>query len=298
MARPSGLPRVEAYREKIIDEIVRALGLSPAGAARTMLGPLFRLPAGRFAGLMARADGEAGSSGLPGAARRVLAEFGFEPMVWRVESIPKEGPLLVASNHPGAYDSLAIMASVPRTDLKVVLSDVGFTRAFPAASQHFIFALETTAGRSQALRASIRHLEGGGALLIYPHTEVEPDPEAGPGARQALGDWSRSLEIMLRRVPETRLQVAIASGILLPRFAKNPLVRLRRTAAQRQKLAEFLQVCWQMVFPGRVRPRIHLSFAAPVTGSDLPEDRLMPAVIELAGQLFDAHMAAVRGIAA
>jgi hypothetical protein len=288
---------IEAFREKIIDEIVRALGLSPTGTGRRLLGPIFKLPAGRFAGIMARADDEMRSAGLPGGARSILADLGLKPIVWGKESIPKEGPLIVASNHPGAYDSLAIMASVPRRDLKVLISDVGFTRAFEAGRGYFIYAPDTTAGRSQTLRAAIRHLEGGGSLLVYPHTEVEPDPETGPGAREALGEWSRSIEILLRRVPAARLQVAIASGILLPRFAGSPLVRLRRTAAKRQKLAEFLQVSWQMVFPGRVRPRIHLSFAAPVAGSDLPGDRMMPAVVELARGLLDAHMAAVLKIA-
>jgi len=297
MVSASGRQPVSAYRERIIDEIVRALGGSPSGAARRLIGPLFRLPAGRFARIMARADSEVRTSGLPGGAGILLRDLGIEPVVWGAGRIPKEGPLVVASNHPGAYDSLALMASISRTDLKIVISDVGFTRALPAARERFVFAPNTTRGRSQALRDSLGHLAGGGALLIYPHTDVEPDPETMPGAREALGDWSRSLEIMLRRVPATRLELAIASGILLPRFIESPLVRLRKDAARRQKLAEFLQVSWQMVFPKRVRPRLHLSFAAPADSAALPADRLMPAVVEMARRLFDTHMAAVRGIA-
>ena len=294
MAPEPGRQLVASYRERIVDEIVRALGVSPSGAARRLLGPVFRLPAGRFAGIMARADELAGSSGLPGVARSILADFGLEPAVRGAEEIPKDGPLIVASNHPGAYDSLAIMAAVPRTDLKVVISDVGFTRALAAAREFFIYAPHETAGRMRTLREAIRHLAGGGSLLIYPHTEVDPDPESSPGAREALNDWSPSLEIMLRRVPRARLQVAIASGILLPRFVEHPLVKVRRGAAQRQKLAEFLQVSWQLVFPKRVRPGIHLSFAAPVAPHDLPSDRTMPAIIEIAERLLEAHMAAVR----
>lgn len=286
-----------AYRETIIDEIVRALTGSTSGATRILLGPLFRLPAARFARIMARADKEIRLAGLPGGARSILSDFGLEPLVWGAERVPKAGPLVVASNHPGAYDSLAIMASVPRPDLKVVISDVGFTRALSAAGEHFVYARNTPAGRAQALRMSLRHLAGGGALLIYPHTEVEPDPETGPGAAEAIGEWSRSLEIMLRRVPRTRLQVAIASGILLPRFIDSPFVRVRRGPAKRQKLAEFLQVSWQMVFPQRVRPRVHLSFAAPVAGSDLPAGRVMPSVIGIARRLLETHLAAVRATA-
>jgi hypothetical protein len=297
MTLASDRKRVSIYREKIIDEIVRALGFSPSGAARRLVSPLFRLPAGRFARIMARADMEVGLTGLPGGARSILRDFGLEPVVWGAELVPAQGPLVVASNHPGAYDSLALMAAIPRPDLKIILSDVGFTRAFPEAGRHFVYAPDTPAGRAEAFRLSLGHLAAGGALLIYPHTEVEPDPETGSGAGEALGAWSRSPEIMLRHVPRVRLQVAIASGILLPRFINSPLVKIRRDAAKRQKLAEFLQVSWQMVFPRRVKPRIHLSFAAPVEGSDLPAGRVMPAILDISRRLLEAHLAAVRATA-
>lgn len=282
------------YRERAIDEIARALGLSPSGRARRVIGPLFRPPAGRFSGLLARADAAAASSGLPGAARSALSDLDLEPVVRSADRIPKDGPLVIASNHPGAYDSLAIMAAVPRRDLKVVISDAGLTRAFTAASAFFIFTPLTAAGGSRALRESIRHLAAGGSLLIYPHTELEPDPEVQPGAREALADWSPSLELMLRRVPGTRLQPAIASGILLARFARSPLVRLRRRESQRRKLAGVLQLVWQILFPERVRPLIHLSFGEPFGLADLPAGAAMPAIVEAAGRLLGDHMAAVR----
>ncbi len=232
---------------------------------------------------------------MSGGARIILADFSLKPAVRGAESIPRDGPLLIASNHPGAYDSLAIMSSIPRKDLKVIISDVGFTRAFTAAGRFFIYAPKDTAGRIKALRASLEHLESGGSLLLYPHVEVEPDPETSPGAREALRDWSRSVEILLRKVPEAALVVSIASGILMQRFIDSPLVRIRRHAPQRQKLAEFLQVSWQMVFPRSVHPAIHLSFAAPVKGRDLPGDRLMPAVVGMADRLLEAHLDALRG---
>ncbi len=255
---------------------------------------MFRSPAGRFAEVIARADDEIRASGLSGGARSVLADFSLSPAVRGAERIPQDGPLLIVSNHPGAYDSLAIMASVPRQDLKVVISDVGFTRAFEAAREYYIYAPRDIAGRMKALRASITHLASGGALLLYAHAEVEPDPETSPGAGEALRDWSRSIEIILRRVPETRLQVSIASGVLMPRFLNSPLIKIRRDAPQRQKLAEFLQVSWQMVSPRSVQPKIHLSFSAPVAGHDFPRDSLMPAVIVMAERLLEDHLAAVR----
>jgi len=290
----TGRKDVAVYREKITEEIVHALGFSRQGAMRRCLGPLIRRPAGRFAGIIARADDEIRSSGLSGGCRRIMADLSLKAAGRGAENIPRNGPLLVVSNHPGAYDSVAIMACVPRNDLKVILSDVAFTRAFSAGRRYFIFAPPGTAGRVRALRASIDHLKGGGALLIFPHVEVEPDPEISSGAKAALHDWSRSLEIMLRRVPEAWLQVTMASGVLLSRFLHSPLVKIRKNAPKRQKLAEFLQVSLQMVFPRSVRPNIHLSFGTPVKGYDLPGNDLMPAVIRIAQRLLEDHLTSFR----
>lgn len=297
MTRPSDAHAVPAYGARITDEIVRAIGLDPAGFGRRLLGPLFKLPAGRFGRIIARADEAVRAGGLPAGCRSVLDDFGLDPVVWGAERIPLDGPLIIASNHPGAYDSMALLASSRRPDIKVVLSDVGFTRAFVAARKHFVFALNTPAGRAKAMRECLGHLEAGGALLIFPHTEVEPDPETAPGAAGALEEWSRSLELMVRRVPAARLQVAIASGILLRRFLRHPLVRVRRDPAKRQKMAEFLQVSWQLVFPRRVRPRLHLSYAEPAGAAELAADGVMPAVLRIARRLLEDHLAAVRATA-
>jgi len=291
MNQSSGQEQAAVYREKIIDEIFYALGFSRTGLMRRLLGPLFKYPANRFGRVIARADNEVRSSGLSGGARQILSYLSLFASIRGAENIPVDGPLLVVSNHPGAYDSVVIMSCIPRKDLKVILSDVAFTRAFSAACQYFIYAPLNTVGRMAALRASIDHLKNGGALLVFAHDEVEPDPEVSPGAMESIQDWSRSIEIMLRRVPDTWLQVTMVSGILMPRFLHSPLVKIRKTAPKRQKLAEFLQVSQQMVFPRSIQTNIHISFATPVKGMDLAEDELMPAVIKIARQLLEDHLA-------
>ena len=130
----------------------------------------------------------------------------------------------------------------------------------------------------------------GGALLIFANGEVEPDPAFMPGARQALRGWSPSLEIMLRKVPQTRLQVAIASNVLLPAFVNSPLVRIRRLPHTRQKLAEFIQVIQQMLFPHSLAVNVHLSFAAPVPAGDLLCGPVMPAIQQIAERLLEEHL--------
>jgi len=286
-------PRVVGvYRKKIVGEMCYALGLPRDGLARRLLAPVLGRPAGRFGRIAALADLEAESSGISGAARRILPELSLSPSARGAENIPVDGPLLVVSNHPGAYDSVAILSCIPRRDVKVFISDVGFTRAFSTASGYFIYVPKVAAGRTAALRESIGHLQAGGALLIFAHGDVEPDPELGPGADEALGDWSRSVNIMLRRVPETRLLVAIASGVLMPKFLRHPLVRIRKTAPRKQKLAEVLQISQQMLFPRSVRTDVHISFARPVQGANLTAGEPMSAVIGIARGLLADHLAA------
>ena len=40
------------------------------------------------------------------------------------ELLPTEGPLVIAANHPGAYDSLVITSQIPRDDVKIISSDI------------------------------------------------------------------------------------------------------------------------------------------------------------------------------
>ena len=279
-----------AFRERIITEIFYALGRRRSGPARRLLGPLFRPPAGRLARIAAKADAEAGRTGISGAARLILPDLGLRPTARGAEAIPSEGPLILVSNHPGAFDSVAILASVPRPDIKVFIDDVPFTRLFADASRYFLYVPKTPGGRQSSLRAGIDHLAAGGSVLIFAHGDVEPDPELTPGASEVIGDWSRSLEIMARRVPQAWLQTAIVSGVLMAKFLRSPVVRLRRTPVQRQKLAEVLQISRQMLRPRSVRLDVHLSFGRPVRAGDLAGEHFMPAVVGRARALLEEHM--------
>jgi hypothetical protein len=289
-----GREAAKAYREKIITEIFYALGLSRSGRWRRLLGPLFRPPAARLGHIAAKADAAVALSGLPGGARAILPDLALSPTSRGADNIPREGPLILVSNHPGGFDSVAILSCVPRKDMKVFISDVPFTRTFTAASKHFIYVPKNTGGRQASLRQGVDHLRAGGSLLIFAHGEVEPDPELAPGAYEAIQDWSRSLEIMLRSVPETWLQVGLVSGVLMPKFLHSPLVKIRRSPARRQKLAEVLQISQQMLFPRSVRIDVHLSFAEPVRGTELVGEELMPAVVRIARRLLEDHLASLK----
>ncbi len=285
---------VRALQQRITDEIFLALGLSKNGRLRRMFGWLFALPTGRFAEAFADADEAVGRGGMSAGCRVLLPKFSVELRQHGAEALPREGPLLIVSNHPGAYDSISLGACVQRPDLKIVAWATPFYRAMTRTHPWFIYASEDPTENMLSLRACIQHLQAGGALLTFGTGKIEPDPAFTGGAEEWIGRWSPSSEIMLRKVPAARLVVAIASGVLLPRFARSPLTRLRRDPIDQRRIGEFTQIITQLVNPAAVRPYVRLSFAAPLGVSELQaaagERRLLPAIQARAARLLEEHL--------
>ncbi len=288
--------RISDLTTKIIDEIFAAFGFQAHGWARKTLWPIFWLPARHFAQLAASVDQTAAESGLSEAARQLLPRFVSGVQVRGAGNIPPDGPLLVASNHPGAYDSVAILANLPRPDLKVVVSDVPLLRSLPALDRYFIYTVSGVYGRMLALRQMIQHLKSGGAVLIFASGLVDPDPEFLPGAEDRLADWSPSLELALRRVPAARVVPTIVSGVLSPASMNSPLLRFQKEPWRKRKLAEFLQIIGQLVFHRDYQLTPRISFGEPLTAPELaernPTGQIMPELLAQARKLLSQHMQA------
>jgi putative hemolysin len=90
--------------------------------------------------------------------------------------IPQEGPLVIASNHPfGGIEGviLCLLLGRIRPDLKV-LANQGL-KLFPELQDYFIFTnplTEKNPKNTPSIRASVRHVKQGGALLIFPAGRV------------------------------------------------------------------------------------------------------------------------------
>jgi len=210
--------QVRILRERITDEIFLALGMSKTGVFRRSLGWLFRLPTQRFASIFSSADQAAGETGLYGAGQELLRNLSVSCLARGLETLPQEGPLIVASNHPGAYDSAALAASIPRLDVKIIVYEIPFYHALENIQQRMIFVSPNPDLRMSALRSAIDHLRSGGALIQFGTGRIDPDPAVQGGSAENLQNWSPSLEIMLRKAPETQLSLAMVSGVLMKRF--------------------------------------------------------------------------------
>jgi hypothetical protein len=158
------------------------------------------------------------------------------------ENVPSEGSLLLVANHPGLADALALFATVPRRDLRVVAAERPFLEALPNTSRYLILVSEASPRRSGAVRVATRHLREGGAILTFPGGKIEPDPAVLPGAVEALGSWSESLDLFARLVPDLTVVPAVVSGVLSPTALRNPLTFVRRRPRDREWLAATLQM--------------------------------------------------------
>ena len=283
----------DAMQERILDEALLAFGMSKQGWGRRLAGPVLRPACRAFGRLASGIEADAAAYGLPEAARRLLPRFVDGVEVHGIERIPKDGPLLIACNHPGAYDVVAVVANLPRQDIYVVVSEVPFYKLLPTASSHMIFSAYTVQGRMATLRGMLRRLQAGAVVLIFASGQVDPDPALLPGAAEDLALWSASLELVLRKSPGTRFLPAIVSGVLAQQPLHSPLLRLQNEEWRKRKLAEFLQVIQQLIFKRNFHLRPRLTFGEALLASELLERHpgmdIQPAIVAEARKVLQDH---------
>jgi hypothetical protein len=216
-----------------------------------------------------RFEADTQAHGLVEAARRALPRFAASWEVRGADLLPQAGPLLVVSNHPGTIDAMVITAGLPRSDLKMVARDMRCLRILPTVDAHMIYATTDTHVRMVVLRGVVRQLQQGGAVLLFPTGKLDPDPAVLPGASQALDEWSSSLDLILRRVPEAQVAPAIVSGILSSRLFNLPWLRNSAIPRERQVRLELLQITLQSLLPRQFAVRPAVVFGAPMSAMEL-----------------------------
>lgn len=294
MSQPDA--EIKALSDALILEIVNAIGLPKTASTQRTFDLLFHKAAGRLAEIGVAFDRLIVCDGFPSACAWALTNWCRDITARGSESVPQTGPLLVISNHAGAYDSVVIASLLGRNDLKFIASDVAFLKNLPSTSEHFFFASADDAyNRMAAARAGMRHLQDGGALLLFGTGLIDPDPAVYPGAEKEIENWSSSIDLFLRQVPDANVVVTIVSGIVSPRWARHPVTWLKRIAWQKRRLAEFGQVIQQLFFPGRLYVSPRVSFAPPVTVAKLHREsgtnRVLPTVITRGKALLAEHIA-------
>lgn len=243
-----------------MDDLLSAFGLGSADRGRLPLELVSRIPARRLAHQIAVYDWIVGEWGLAAGGAWALERMSRDARVGGRENVPREGPLLLVSNHPGLADAVALFAATPRTDLRVVAAERPLLEALPNTSRHLITVQEGSPGRFGVVREATRHLRRGGAVLTFPGGRIEPDPATLPGAVEALDRWSSSVDLFARLTPGLAIVPVVVSGVISPAALRNPLTRLRRHRRDREWLAATLQ----MLTPALRDVTVRVEFGNPV----------------------------------
>ncbi len=240
-------PKTTSLARMILDDVLTTLNVKRVKALRYWITFLGRKPTLWLANLLSRWDTQIARSSFLETARDALNLFtsGFEQ--FSAEEIPRTGPLLVVSNHPGMYDSIGAIVAVAREDVRVVAARREFFRVLPNISSHLLSIEKDASLRLEAMRHIIQSLKDGQAVIIFPSGGLEPEPALMPGATAALNEWSASVGIFLSKVPETRLLPMLISQTLSPKAWHSWMARLPKTQKRRHQAAMGWQFLKQRV---------------------------------------------------
>jgi hypothetical protein len=216
-------------------------------------------------------DDQVENIGLKVAALEALQGYSGGIEAYGVENIPRSGPVLILSNHPGMSDTLALFASIPRSDLRILAGDRPFLRALPNVSSRLIYVPDENNGRMKVVRETVSHLRAGGAALTFPAGQIEPDPACMEGAEASLQTWSDSIAVFVRMLPQLVIVPALVSGVVLPAALNHPLTRRRSPGRERERMAASLQILAQTLIPSTRRGRVRVDYGPGLLAADLAQ---------------------------
>ena len=282
-------------REVAVSGILFVMNLPNTSATRWMVEKVFGRLLFNLLDVAAAFDHQVGAEGMRAACAQITQFCGSKVAVSNAALLPKEGPLLLASNHPGYFDSFVLASLLPREDLKVLVGGVPYFNEMPNTREHIIYTDHSPQSSVQALRAVVRHLKDGGCALIFPTGLADPDPDVMSGAFERFAQWSESVPLLMRRVPELQLVTCAVSGILSPVYFNRLLARVQKKQRHRQRVAEFLQLRDQFKavnVPPIACPRV--TFGGPVMRAQLEQEAggrdTLPAIIRRAQETLETHM--------
>jgi len=250
-----------------LDDVVVAFAAQQRPLRRIIVRALALLPARRLAQTLVEADGLAGKGDIVAACAVLVQRIAGTADIIGAVQIPATGAVVCVANHPGLVDVAALVVAIGRSDIRIIAADRPLLRALPGITQYLITVPESGPGRAHALRAAVRHLRAGGALLTFPAGRIEPDPAVHSDAHATLPLWSDMPATLRRAVPGVPLVAMLASGVTSARALYNPLVQRVRVRRDREWLAATLQLIIPWYKARVVRVRV-----APVVADAVVQD--------------------------
>jgi hypothetical protein len=285
-----------ALSHSLVAELTGSIGFRDSRLLQSVAWPIFRPATDALAKLGLTFDRMLAEEGLPKASEWLLTHFCTNIASRGNEHIPQTGPVLVVSNHPGAYDALVIFSKLGRKDIHLVSSEIPFLKKLPHVQACFHFASRTNIfNRMSVMRSAIRHLQNGGLLVYFGAGHREPDPAVYPGAEKMMDNWLEGIDFFFKHIRDLKLLPTVVSGVVLEKWARHPITLLRREQIDKQRLSEFGQVITQLIRPGKLMLSSSISFGPPATADELHResgtDHILPAVIARGKALLADHIA-------
>ncbi|HEX8991936.1 MAG TPA: 1-acyl-sn-glycerol-3-phosphate acyltransferase [Anaerolineales bacterium] len=258
---------IETLTQINLNDLVNAFGWQGRPVLARLIRLIFWRTARDFARQMVLFDSWVGSRGLGEAACLTEQQYVREVRLFGRELLP-DGPCILLANHPGMTDALALLAALPRPDLRVVALDRPFLLALPNVSRHLFFVREEVQERFSLVRRINRHLRSGGSILTFPAGHTEPDPDTQTGAVESLQSWTDSAGIFVRLAPDTLIVPVCVRGVNWDKAINHPIARWRRAALDRHLLASAMQLIANVSF--HVRPVVaRIQIGAPIRAAEL-----------------------------
>jgi hypothetical protein len=248
-----------------VAEIVDAAGARGAPwIARRFVSMLARFPSARLGRSLARFDADLATVGVTDAATALLRRFGAAVEV--EGALPASGAVLVVTNHPGAYDSIAMLAAVRRDDVAIVAAERTFLAAMPRFCEHLVFVAdsrtrESVMGRAAGLRRALSWLDAGRVLVQYGAGAIEPDARFVQRGADVLGEWSNGTAVLAAYAATHGAAIvpALVSGVHSRRAMALPGIR----AAERRGVTTIAPLI-QATMPGFRDVHVRVRFGAPI----------------------------------
>lgn len=281
--------------ESLVDEVVGAVGLPKNRLNHWLMYKLIHPVTDRFAQVGINFERLIWEDGFPAASNWVLSLFCKPVKAHYQEAIPQDGPLLVAANHPGAYDSVVYASQLGRKDIHLIATEIPYLQLLPLTSSHLIYAArDNSTRRAIAIRQIIRHLRSGGAMVYFASGHRDPDTAVYPGATKMIDNWLPVFNFFYKYVPGLRILPAVSSGILSEHWAYHPITRVRKKQLDRHRLAEFGQVISQLIKPGKLLVTPAVSFGKAVSQEDLDREGVggdyQSAIVDRGKKLLNDHV--------
>ena len=258
----------DALMQIALDDLVASVGCAHRPLVTRILRWCLQRPARTFARQMVEFDAAVAQLGLPGAARRAQRHYVRDVQVSHERPLPV-GPVLALANHPGMTDTLSLFSALDRDDLKIIALDRPFLTAMPHVSDRLFFVRESDSrARAQLVRQVSTHLRRGGSVLTFPAGHIEPDPAVAPDAIASLDRWTDSVGVFIRMAPDTAVVPVLVRGVLWRAALRQPLLRLKQTREERERLAATLQLLAHVAWGIKpVTVRVHVG--APISAREL-----------------------------